>query len=245
MRQRLAVGNWKMNGLQSDLREIAALSDVAKSADCKVVICPPATLIHAASHISDAIAIGGQTCHEMPSGAHTGDISAQMLADCGAQYVILGHSERRQDHCETDQIVHDQTQMAWDAGLIAIICIGENLEDNKAGQTLQIIGQQLAASVPNQATAENLVIAYEPIWAIGTGLIPTLEEIHNIHSFIRAELIKRFEKITGQSIRILYGGSMNAKNVSDILAVSNVDGGLVGGASLKAVDFSKIIAAVG
>ncbi|MBE9475656.1 MAG: triose-phosphate isomerase [Proteobacteria bacterium] len=245
MRRKLAAGNWKMNGLDENLQEIKTLSEVSNAHDCEVLICPPATLIHSMSRISNNIAIGGQTCHANTSGAHTGDISAQMLADSGATYVILGHSERRADYNETDADVRAKTKTAWDAGLKVIVCIGESLGEREACNTIDIIGGQLSASVPDNATGENLVIAYEPVWAIGTGLTPTLDQIGEVHDFIRAQLERRFGAGVGRSVRILYGGSMNPKNAADIAQVSNVDGGLVGGASLKAADFSQIITALG
>ena len=241
----MAAGNWKMNGLQENLHEIKILSDTAKVSNCEVIICPPATLLRNMNDISDHITVGGQTCHSNAAGAHTGDISAQMIADCGATYVILGHSERRSDHDETDADVHATTLAAWYAGLSAIVCIGESLTERKAVETLNVISAQLSASIPDKATGENLVIAYEPIWAIGTGLTPTLDQIAEVHNFIRTYLENRFGYDIGNSIRILYGGSMNAKNAADIANVSNVDGGLVGGASLKAADFSQIIQTLG
>lgn len=244
MRRKLAAGNWKMNGLQDSLQEINNLSKLPLADNCDILICPPATLIQSMVSISDTIMVGGQNCHANASGAHTGEISAAMLADIGAKYVILGHSERRMDCGETDAIVQDKTKAAWAAGLTAIVCIGESLTQREAEQTLTVIGDQLKASIPDNATAENLVVAYEPIWAIGTGLTPTLEQIGNVHDFIRGRLEQRFCTNAGQSVRILYGGSMSPKNVSDIAAVSNVDGGLVGGASLKADDFSQIINAL-
>ena len=245
MRKKLAAGNWKMNGLLDNLSEINTLSETAHSSDCEVLICPPAPLIHAMAQISSDIAVGGQTCHANESGAHTGDTSANLLADCGATYVILGHSERRADHDVTDTDVRAKTKAAWGAGLTAIVCIGESLTEREASNTLDIIGGQLSASVPDNATGDNLVIAYEPIWAIGTGLTPTLDQIGEVHDFIRARLERRFGEGAGRSVRILYGGSMSPKNAADIANVSNVDGGLVGGASLKAADFSQIIKALG
>ncbi|MBL4751837.1 MAG: triose-phosphate isomerase [Amylibacter sp.] len=245
MRKKLAAGNWKMNGLLENLSEIKSLAATAQNSNCQVLICPPAPLIHAMAQISGDIAVGGQTCHANESGAHTGDTSANLLADCGATYVILGHSERRADHGETDTDIRAKTKAAWGAGLTAIVCIGESLAERKASNTLDIIGGQLSTSVPDNATGENLVVAYEPIWAIGTGLTPTLDQIGEVHDFIRARLERRFGQGVGRSVRILYGGSMNPKNAADIADVSNVDGGLVGGASLKAADFSIIIKALG
>ncbi len=245
MRRQLAAGNWKMNGTLDSLGEIKALSTIAKASNCEILICPPATLIHSASTISTDIAIGGQNCHIAPNGAHTGDISAQMLVDCGASYVILGHSERRADHGETDMDVRAKTEAAWAAGLTAIVCIGESLAEREAANTIDIIGGQLAASLPDKATGENLVIAYEPIWAIGTGLTPNLDQIGEVHDYIRSRLERRYGADVGGAVRILYGGSMNPKNAADIAQVPNVDGGLVGGASLKAADFSRVIEALG
>jgi len=244
MRKKLAAGNWKMNGLQENLHEIKILSKNVNVNKCEVLICPPATLLRSMNAISSNIAVGGQTCHAETSGAHTGDISAQMLVDSGATYVILGHSERRSDCGETDAIVRAKTKAAWAAGLTAIVCIGESLSQREASNTIDIIGGQLAASVPDKATGENLVIAYEPIWAIGTGLTPSLDQIGEVHDFIRARLERRFSAGVGRSVRILYGGSMNPENAADIAQVSNVDGGLVGGASLKADNFSHIISAL-
>ncbi|KAB7615589.1 triose-phosphate isomerase [Amylibacter sp. SFDW26] len=244
MRKKLAAGNWKMNGLRESLQEIKTLSEVAVKASCEVLICPPATLVQSMTSISNDIIVGGQDCHADASGAHTGDISAAMLADCGAQYVILGHSERREDHGETDELVREKTRTAWSNGLTAIVCVGESLAQREASNTIDIIGGQLAASIPDNATGENLVVAYEPVWAIGTGLTPTLDQIGEVHDFIRMRLERRFGEGVGRSVRLLYGGSMNPKNAADIAAVSNVDGGLVGGASLKAADFSQVIAAL-
>lgn len=244
MRKKLAAGNWKMNGLQENLQEIKILSDAAIAANCEVLICPPTTLISEMASISDHIAVGAQDCHTAKTGAHTGEVSAEMIADVGASYVILGHSERRQDCAETNEIVRKKAKAAWAAGLTAIVCIGESLAQREATNTIDIIGGQLAGSVPDNSTGENLVIAYEPIWAIGTGLTPTLDQIGEVHDFIRSRLERRFGAGVGRSVRILYGGSMNPKNATDIAGVSNVDGGLVGGASLKAADFTHIINAL-
>ena len=243
MRQKLAAGNWKMNGSQAALSEVTALSEAAKGA-AEVVICPPATLISAASALHSGVRIGGQNCHANASGAHTGDVSAQMLADAGASCVILGHSERRSDHGETDADVREKTKAAWEAGLMVILCVGETLDQREAANTLDIIGGQLAGSVPDAATGHNLVIAYEPVWAIGTGKVPTTDQIGEVHDFIRARLERRFGAGVGRSVRVLYGGSVKPGNAPDIFAVSNVDGALVGGASLKAQDFEPIIQAL-
>lgn len=246
MRIKMAAGNWKMNGLGADLSEITKLGAMIGMPNCEVLICAPSTLL---SRMADTTAdgpikVGGQDCHNAENGAHTGDVSARMLADAGAEYVILGHSERRADHGETDKTVRTKAETALNAGLNTIICVGETLDEREASNTLDIIGGQLAASIPDQVTGENLVVAYEPVWAIGTGLTPTLDQIGEVHDFIRYRLERRFGEGIGRSVRILYGGSMNPKNAQDIIGVSNVDGGLVGGASLKADDFAKVVAAL-
>jgi triosephosphate isomerase len=188
------------------------------------------------------VAIGGQDCHPNASGAHTGDISAEMLRDAGAWFVIVGHSERRTDHGESSELVRTKAQAAWRAGLVPIVCVGETEAQRKSGQTLDIVGAQLAASVPEGATAANLVVAYEPVWAIGTGLTPTIADIEQVHGFIRDKLSTRF-KGEGARIRILYGGSVKPSNAAEILRAKDVNGALIGGASLKAADFLAIAAA--
>ncbi|MFP7570743.1 triose-phosphate isomerase [Marivita sp. S2033] len=243
MRRKLAAGNWKMNGLPSDLSEVSELQTAAQG-DAEVLICPPATLLTSASAQAGKIALGGQDCHGESSGAHTGDISADMLKSAGATYVILGHSERRADHGETDARIADKTRAAWTAGLTAIVCVGETLDDRESGATLDIVGTQLAGSLPDGASAQNTVLAYEPVWAIGTGKVPTTAQIGEVHDFIRQSLITRFGNDTGSMIRILYGGSVKASNAKEIFAVKDVDGALVGGASLKAADFAPIVAAL-
>jgi len=246
MRRKMAAGNWKMNGLRSALAEVAVLAANHPAPACEVVLCPPATLIRsmAKTCTENCVTIGAQDCHAAQSGAYTGDISADMLADAGAEYVIVGHSERRAAYKESDELVRAKAEAAWATGLKAIICVGESEAERNAANTLDIIAGQLASSVPDAATGENLVVAYEPIWAIGTGRTPTLAEIAEVHDFIRARLQDRFGPAIGGAVRLLYGGSMNPANAAEIAAVSNVDGGLVGGASLKAEDFSKIIAAL-
>ncbi len=246
MRRRLAAGNWKMNGLRPALAEVAQLAKDHPDAATEVLICPPATLIHemATACRETAITVGAQDCHQGENGAHTGDLSAAMLADAGAIYVILGHSERRQSYGESDDLVRHKAAAAWAAGLKTIICVGESEDQRLASNTLDIIGGQLAGSIPDLATGENLVVAYEPIWAIGTGRVPTLEDIGEVHDFIRMRLERRFGSGVGRSVRLLYGGSMKPGNAADIIRVPNVDGGLVGGASLKAPDFGQIIAAL-
>lgn len=245
MRRKLAAGNWKMNGGSAELAEIAALAQAHPAPGCDVLICPPATLVSRMAEAArgTAVAVGGQDCHANLKGAHTGDISAPMLKDAGATYVITGHSERRQDHAETDAVVRAKTGTALAEDLIAVVCIGETLAEREAGQTLDVVGTQLAGSLPDNATAETVVVAYEPVWAIGTGLTPTLEQIAEVHDFMRAQLEARFGQELGNGIRLLYGGSVKPSNAAEIFAVSNVDGALVGGASLKAADFGAIVAA--
>ncbi|WP_170324777.1 triose-phosphate isomerase [Ruegeria arenilitoris] len=246
MRRKLAAGNWKMNGTTAALSELEALTRAFPSPTVDVLICPPATLLHRAAEAvrGTGITVGGQDCHAATSGAHTGDISADMLVDAGANTVILGHSERREDHDEQNEDVRAKARAAMDAGLKAIICVGESLEQREAANTLEIIGGQMSGSIPDQSTGENLIVAYEPIWAIGTGKVPTLNEIGEVHDFIRARLERRFGEGVGRSVRLLYGGSVKPSNAAEIFGVSNVDGALVGGASLKAADFSGIVEAL-
>ena len=241
-RKKLAAGNWKMNGVKAALAEIEALEAAFPAPDCDVLICPPATLISAMAAIGNTVKVGGQDCHAKASGAHTGDLSTEILADAGASAVIVGHSERRADHGETDADVSAKAEAAWRAGIIAVICAGETEAERTAGDALEIVGGQLAGSVPAGATGANTVIAYEPVWAIGTGLVPTLEDIAEMHDFMRAELAKS-HPAEAENFRLLYGGSVKPTNAAEIFAVSNVDGGLVGGASLKASDFGGIIKA--
>jgi triosephosphate isomerase len=243
----LIAGNWKMNGLQGSLAELEAIlnSGAAAKGNADLLICPPVTLLaaFAARARGSQLAIGGQDCHPEASGAHTGDISAEMLADAGASAVIVGHSERRTDHHETDGIVRAKAQAAWRAGLLAIVCVGETRAERDAGRATEIVGGQLAGSISDGATAANLVVAYEPVWAIGTGLTPTSEDIEQIHTFIRKNLTDRF-KAEGAGVRLLYGGSLKPGNAAEILSLAVVNGGLIGGASLKAADFLAIAAAV-
>jgi triosephosphate isomerase len=242
----LIAGNWKMNGLKASMGEFEAMlagaADVAARAD--LLVCPPATLIAAfadKARGSKALAVGAQDCHPKASGAHTGDISAEMLADAGASAIIVGHSERRADHGESDGLVRRKAEAVWRAGLTAIVCIGETQQQRDAAQTLEICGGQLNVSVPDGARAGNLVVAYEPVWAIGTGVTPTAQDVEQIHRFIRELLIARFSG-EGAGIRILYGGSVKPSNAAELMAVANVNGALVGGASLKASDFLAIAA---
>ncbi|KUF11420.1 triose-phosphate isomerase [Pseudoponticoccus marisrubri] len=243
MRRKLAAGNWKMNGSGAALAELDEMAKAASNG-AEILVCPPATLIGAAASRAPGLAIGGQDCHARASGAHTGDISAAMLKDAGASHVILGHSERRADHDEHDEDVRDKCGAAWEAGLVAVVCVGETLDEREASNTLDIIAGQLAGSIPDGATGHNLVVAYEPVWAIGTGKVPTTDQIGEVHDFMRASLERRFGPGVGRSVRLLYGGSVKASNASDIFHVSNVDGALVGGASLKAADFVPIVDAL-
>src|ERR1700738_1139664 len=240
----LIAGNWKMNGLKSSQAEFEAMlagaSEVAAKAD--LLVCPPATLIAAfakQARGSKTLAIGAQDCHPKASGAHTGDISAEMLADAGAAAIIVGHSERRADHGETDVLVRQKAEAVWRAGLTAIVCIGETPHQRDARQPPTPRRGQLNPSLPNAARSENRVVAYEPVWAIGTGLTPTVGDVEQIHQFIRELLIARFSN-EGARIRILYGGSVKPSNARELMAVANVNGALVGGASLKAADFLAI-----
>jgi triosephosphate isomerase len=244
-RRPLVAGNWKMNGLKASASELAQMiegaADLARNAD--LLVCPPATLIatFAAQANGSTVAIGAQDCHAEKTGAYTGDISAEMLADAGATAVIVGHSERRSLHGETDAQVRAKAQAGLRAGLQVIVCVGETKDERAAGRTLAVVGAQLDGSVPDGAQA--LVIAYEPVWAIGTGLTPTAADVGQVHGFIRKNLSDRFGPATAGSIRILYGGSVKPSNAKELMAVSDVDGALVGGASLKADDFLGIAAA--
>jgi triosephosphate isomerase len=239
----LAAGNWKMNGLNAALKEISAIAlavAAGRAGEAEVLICPPATLIAGAVAASEGqFAIGGQDCHAKPSGAHTGDIAAEMLRDCGATYVIVGHSERRADHGESDDIVRAKAEAALRAGLTVIVCVGETRDQREAGQTLAVVGAQVSGSLPHGSTAANLVLAYEPVWAIGTGLTPTAEDVADVHAFIRHELVDLLHD-EGDKVRILYGGSVKPSNAAELMGVANVNGALVGGASLTAKDFLGI-----
>ena len=241
--RRLAAGNWKMNGTAESLDEARTLVSAFPSPDCDILICPPATLLSrmAEAAAGTAIAVGAQDCHSNPSGAHTGDISAEMIADAGGTYVIVGHSERRADHGESDAEIRAKAIAAWSAGLAAMICVGETLQDREAGRAIDVVRGQLGGSVPDGATGQNTVVAYEPVWAIGTGKVPTLAEIEDVHGDIRKELNARFGT-AAREVRLLYGGSVKPSNAQEIFGVPNVDGALVGGASLKADDFGMIVA---
>ena len=242
-RRPLVAGNWKMNGLRGSAAEfgkiVAGAAGLANTAD--VMVCPPATLLAAFAEAAKGsdVALGGQDCHAESAGAFTGDVAAEMLADAGAVAVIVGHSERRTIHRETDAEVRAKALAAWRAGLLAIVCIGETRAEREAGRTLDVLGRQLDGSLPDGATPANLVVAYEPVWAIGTGLTPTLADVAQAHEFIRQRLAKRFGA-AADGIRILYGGSVKASNARELMAAGNVDGALVGGASLKADEFLAI-----
>ena len=240
VRTKLVAGNWKMNGLREDGAALArglaqrAITTGGGGPGCELLVCPPASLLATVGSAlaGSGIALGGQDCHAAPKGAHTGDISPEMLADAGCSHVILGHSERRHGHGEGDAEVHEKIIGAWRAGLVAILCVGETQAQRQAGQAAEIVAAQLAASVPNGSTADNLVVAYEPVWAIGTGLTATLEDIATMHATVRASI--------PAGARIVYGGSVNSQNAAGILGLAEVDGALVGGASLDAESFWAI-----
>ncbi|MEL7133499.1 MAG: triose-phosphate isomerase [Pseudomonadota bacterium] len=243
MQRKLAAGNWKMNGTPEMLAELSTLT--SSDTGPQIIICPPSTLLTRAADAASGtpVDIGGQDCHANAKGAHTGDVAAQMLKDAGASAVIVGHSERRADHAETDAQVRAKAEAAYTAGLTAIICIGESEEERLGPNCLDIIAAQLDGSTPDSATADNTVIAYEPIWAIGTGRVPNTAQIMETHDMIRAKLTARFGD-AGANMRVLYGGSVKPTNAAEIFEAENVDGALVGGASLKATDFQPIIDAL-
>jgi triosephosphate isomerase len=242
----LIAGNWKMNGLKASASELKSMMDgagrVAAKAD--LLICPPATLLMGFVRLAQAspVRMGAQDCHPKLSGAHTGDISAAMIADAGGVAVIVGHSERRADHGETDDMVRAKALAVMEAGLDVIVCIGETESERDLGQTINVVATQLAGSLPEGANTAKLIIAYEPVWAIGTGKTPTAAEVGEVHSVIRNALIARFSD-AGEAVRILYGGSVKPSNAAELMAIANVNGALVGGASLKASDFLAIAAA--
>lgn len=240
----LVAGNWKMNGTRENLDQIKAIADGVTgnmAARIDALICPPVTLLYVATALAEdgALQIGAQDCHSEKSGAFTGDVSAEMISDCQASHVLVGHSERRTLHGESDADVQAKAVAARRAGLVRIICIGETEAERKSGATLDVLGRQLAGSVPDGATASDTVIAYEPVWAIGTGLTPTIADVAEAHAFIRAEMEKRFAG-EGAKMRLLYGGSVKPSNATELLGVTHVDGALIGGASLKADDFLAI-----
>lgn len=244
-RRKLVVGNWKMNGVKAHLDEVAAIGRIATAhPQVEVGLCLPATLIMAAEAVSGGAFIGAQDCHMNPAGAHTGCLSAAMLAEAGASWIIVGHSERRQDQGETDAHVAAKALAAKAAGLKVILCVGESLDVRDAGDAEAVVSAQLLASLPQGAAADWLAIAYEPIWAIGTGRIPTMDAVETMHAALRAALASVIGA-EADKMRILYGGSMNGDNAAELMAIGDVDGGLVGGASLTAAKFEPVIAAAG
>ena len=240
----LVAGNWKMNGTRAATKTFAAILegyDAALRSKVDLLVCPPATLtyIFAVAAVGTPVKVGGQDCHAATHGAHTGDISAPMLADAGASYVIVGHSERRTDHGESDATVKPKAPPAIAAGLTPVVCVGETREERDAGRALAVVGAQLAGSMPDEAAHAPVVVAYEPVWAIGTGLTPTVADVAEMHGFIRQSLVDRFGA-AGRAMRLLYGGSVKPGNARELLGVAEVDGALVGGASLVAEDFLAI-----
>jgi triosephosphate isomerase len=240
--KKLVAGNWKMHGTSAELPEVTAISMAGETADCDVALCLPATLIERAVLTAPGLAIGGQDCHADEKGAHTGDISAAMLLDSGAILTIVGHSERRADHGESDAIVRAKAETAIGAGLSVILCIGESLEVRDAGNAIAVVSAQVDASLPRCDIGKGFAIAYEPIWAIGTGKIPSMDDIAEMHAALRSRLVAAYGD-SGNQVRILYGGSVKGSNAAEIFAVPDVDGALVGGASLTAADFVPIIQA--
>ncbi len=243
MRRKLVAGNWKMNGTSAELDEIGKFRDAAESSGCDVVVCPPFTLLHRMSLQTreTAIATGGQNCHHLEAGAQTGEISARMLADAGATYCIVGHSERRHGLGETNDLVRRKAEASVSAGLVTILCVGETEDERLEGLTDEVVGAQISECVPKSADPENFVVAYEPVWAIGTGRTADGSQIREAHAFIRAECRNILGTGPADELAILYGGSVNPGNAAEIFAIENVDGGLVGGASLKGDDFAAII----
>ena len=245
-RKPVIAGNWKMNGLAADARALACgvadwYADNGKGL-AEVILCPPFIHIAQVAELAKDLGVGGQDCHAKAAGAHTGDIAPAMLKDAGCTHVILGHSERRTDHLETDAQVAAKAVAAIEAGLVSIICVGETLDQREAGQTEQVITAQILGSVPATATAVNAIIAYEPVWAIGTGKVATPDQAQDVHASIRATLAKHLGAQAAADMRILYGGSMKPDNAEALLALPDVDGGLIGGAALKVVDFTAVIA---
>jgi triosephosphate isomerase len=240
--KKLVAGNWKMHGTSSELAEVTAISLAAETAGCDVALCLPATLIERAVRAAPGFAIGGQDIHAADKGAHTGDISAAMLRDAGASLTIVGHSERREAHGETDADVRAKAEAGLGNGLSVILCVGESLEVREAGDAVAVVSAQVDASLPQEQTGGDFAVAYEPIWAIGTGKIPSMEDIAEMHAALRGRLVAAYGE-AGRHVRILYGGSVKAANAADIFAVPDVDGALVGGASLTAADFLPIVEA--
>ena len=249
-RKVLIAGNWKMNGLLEDGAALAkaVASEVKKlgKPECEFLVCPPFTLLTTVKKAlrGSKVALGAQDCHVAEKGAHTGDISPVMLKDCGCTYVIVGHSERRTDHKESNELICQKAEAAHKAGLKVVICIGETEAERDAGKTIDVCTKQIMGSVPQSATAANTVIAYEPVWAIGTGKTPTTADVEEVHAAIRKVIAKKLGKGNANKMRILYGGSMKPANAAELLALPDVDGGLIGGASLKAADFMAIATSV-
>lgn len=249
-RKVLIAGNWKMNGLLADgaalAKDVAAEVKKLGKPECEFLVCPPFTLLTAVKKAlrGSKVALGAQDCHMAEKGAHTGDISPVMLKDCGCTYVIVGHSERRANHHESNEIVCQKAEAAYKAGLKAVICIGETEAERDAGKTIDVCTKQIMGSVPDSATAVNTVIAYEPVWAIGTGKTPTAADVEEVHAAIRKVVAKKLGKATANKMRLLYGGSVKPSNAAELLALPDVDGGLIGGASLKASDFMGIAATI-
>jgi triosephosphate isomerase (TIM) len=243
-RRPLVAGNWKMNGLKSSIAELEKVIAAASAYTGKVdlMVCPPAPLVaqFAERAKGSPVTIGAQDCHAEVSGAFTGDVAAEMYKDAGAVAIIVGHSERRTYHKETDAEVRAKALAAWRAGLIAIVCVGETKDERVGGKTLEVVGRQVEGSLPDGTTPANLVVAYEPVWAIGTGLTPTTADVAEAHGFIRSQVAKRFGQAIADGLRIQYGGSVKPSNAKELMHVSDVDGALVGGASLKATDFLGI-----
>ena len=242
MARMLVAGNWKMNGTSEDLDQVGAIAAAAAGQDVDVALCLPATLIERAAALVSDFAIGGQDVHPEAKGAHTGDISAAMLLDAGARLVIVGHSERREAHGEDDSLVRAKAEAALAAGLGVILCVGESLAHREAGAAVATVSAQLDASLPRKNAGGGLAVAYEPIWAIGTGLTPSTADIAEMHSALRGRLVAAYGE-AGRAVRILYGGSVKGSNAAEIFAVADVDGALVGGASLTADDFLPIVTA--
>ena len=244
MRKQIVAGNWKMNGLRASLAEVDRMiagNDASMQEKVDLLVCPPATLIALCTERArgSGLAIGAQDCHANASGAHTGDLSAEMLRDVGASYVIVGHSERRAEHGESDEQVRAKAEAAKRAGLVAIVCVGETRAQREAKQTLAVVSEQLRGSILADVRPAHVVIAYEPVWAIGSGLTPTVDDVAEVHGTIRQELVKRLGE-GAAATRILYGGSVKPDNAATLLTAADVDGALVGGASLKAADFLAI-----
>ena len=246
MRRKILAGNWKMHGLTVDIQEINEISKFSKNCETEIILCPPITLVSKLSSFNteSSLKLGAQNCHFNQEGAHTGEISAKMLSDIGLTHVILGHSERRNEHSETNKILKKKIKAAWENDLTTIVCVGESAETAKNGLTDFFIQDQVTKTLPKNIKVNRLVIAYEPIWAIGTGEVPSLKRISKTHDLIRNLIKNNYGSLAANSIRIIYGGSLNQENSKDIFSLSNVDGGLVGGASLTHKSFIPIISSL-